>query len=365
MKKVIVLTATSCAIITFQFCSKKDNVVTVSSQTTTSTSSTPQPILPSSPLNYLVNYPAFIQTALQLNDNTPSDNPITNDGATLGRVLFYDTQLSSNNTISCGSCHQQSLSFDDTLTLSKGFQGGLTARNAMTILNIRFYKSGKMFWDERSLTAEAQALQPIQNHTEMGLTLAELESKVKALSYYPALFQKAFGSTTIDSIRIAKALAQFERSMVTYQSKYDRVKQGLESFTTAESAGEQFFNTAGTPPPGGVALSCNSCHTAPMFLNSAAPPFGIVDANDLGINNTGKFKSGSLRNIMIRKSLFHNGSVANVQAMLSSGTPGTGTAPIPAHSISSANIANVMAFMSTLTDSTILKEPKFSNPFSK
>lgn len=370
MKKGIILFLIGFSIVLFQFCSKKLNDIqpttssSGNSENTSSTTTTSSgPVLPTTPYNYQTVYPSFIQTALTSSDNSPSNNPITNDGATLGRVLFYDTQLSANNTISCGSCHQQKLSFEDTLPLSKGFAGGFTARNTMAILNLRFFKSGKMFWDLRASSVEEQALQPIQNHTEMGLTLTLLESKVKAESFYPALFLKAFGSTTIDSVLIAKALAQFERSIVTYQSKYDSVKQGLKTFTSQESAGESFFTTAQNAGAGNVPLSCSSCHTPPMFLNSAAPPFGLNDPTDSGINGTGFFKSGSIRNIAIRKSLFHNGSVHDVLAMLSSGNPGTGTKAIPAHSVSAANVQNLMAFLNTLTDYTILSDPRFSNPF--
>jgi cytochrome c peroxidase len=360
MRKTNTILAILFVVITFQFCSKKDAEI-ITEPTTTSAL---QPTLPTTAFAYNISYPAHIQAALVTNDNTPADNPITNAGATLGRVLFYDKQLSKNNTVSCGSCHKQAFSFDDNIALSKGFEGGATDRNSMAILNIRFYKSGKMFWDERATTAEKQALQPIQNHVEMGLTLAELETKVKALSYYPSLFQNAFGSTTIDSVKIAKALAQFERSIVTYQSKYDRVKQGLESFTAAEAQGEVLFNTAPPPPPGGGAPpSCNGCHTEPMFINSAAPAFGFPDLVDLGISNLSRFKSGSLRNISTRTALFHNGSVANVQAMFSAGAPGSGTQPIPAHAANPQNAASLIAFMNTLTDNTILTEVKFSDPF--
>jgi cytochrome c peroxidase len=360
MRKISTILVILFVVVSFQFCSKKDTEIIVEPTTGTSL----LPTLPTTPFIYNISYPAHVQAALQLDDNTPANNPITNDGATLGRVLFYDKQLSKNNTVSCGSCHKQNLSFDDNLALSKGFAGGFTDRNSMAILNIRFYKSGKMFWDERAATAEKQALQPIQNHVEMGLTLAELESKVKALSYYPTLFQNAFGSTAIDSIKIARALAQFERSIVTYQSKYDRVKQGLESFTTAEAQGEVLFNTAPPPPPGGGAPpSCNGCHTAPMFINSAAPAFGFPDLVDLGISNLSRFKSGSLRNIAGRTALFHNGSVANLQAMFSAGAPGSGTQPIPAHAANPQNAASLIAFMNTLTDNTILTEAKFADPF--
>jgi cytochrome c peroxidase len=363
MKKTIAIAAMFVIVFSLQFCSKKDTASIIDPIVPVPTVVL-QPNLPATSFAYNIGYPAHIQTALLANDNTPVDNPITNAGATLGRVLFYDKQLSKNNTISCGSCHKQEFSFDDNIALSKGFAGGFTDRNSMGIINIRFYKSGKMFWDERAATAEKQALQPIQNHVEMGLTLAELETKVKALSYYPALFQNAFGSTAIDSVKIARALAQFERSIVTSQSKYDRVKQGLESFTTAEAQGEVLFNTAPPPPPGGAAPpSCNGCHTAPMFINSAAPAFGFPDLVDLGISNLSRFKSGSLRNIAGRTALFHNGSITNLQTMFAAGAPGSGTQPIPAHAANPQNAASLIAFMNTLTDNTILTEAKFADPF--
>ncbi len=280
---------------------------------------------------------------------------IANDGATLGRVLFYDKNLSKNNAVSCGSCHQQQFSFDDNAALSKGFEGGLTTRNSMAILNVRFYKSGKMFWDERAATLEKQALQPIQNHVEMNLSLAELESKVKAQTYYPVLFQRAFGSIGIDSVKIAMALAQFERSIVTYQSKYDQVKQGLATFTAAEVQGEQLFLNAAAPN------TCASCHTPPMFLTSEpGTPFALLDAADPGINSENRFKSGSLRNIGTRTNLFHNGSVANLQAML---TAAPGRPPIPNHTVAPPDVQNLLAFLNTLTDNTITTEVKFSDPF--
>lgn len=350
----------------FQYCSKKnepiEEIIPVSPiVTTTNTIEVDAPILPASAYDYLINFPAHIQADLVLNDNTPNNNQLTNDGATLGRVLFYDKKLSRNNTVSCGSCHQQQFAFDDNVALSKGLDGGSTTRNSMAILNLRFYRSGRMFWDERAATLESQALQPIQNHIEMDLTLTQLESRVRAISYYPALFLKAFGTATIDSVRIARALAQFERSIVTYQAKYDKVKQGLETFTAAEAAGEQLFVNALTPNN-----TCASCHTPPMFLTSnPVQGFSLTDASDLGINNQRRFKSGSLRNISNRSSLFHNGSVVDLRTMLNSNTPGSPIANIPAHSIGPQNVPNMLAFLSTLTDNTILTDPKFSNPFLK
>lgn len=312
--------------------------------------------LPATPYNYSnVVFPQHIANNLALNDNTPATNPITDDGATLGRVLFYDKNLSANNTISCASCHKQSSGFTDNLRFSAGFDGGLTTRTSMNTLNLRFYRSGKMFWDERAATLEEQVLMPIQNHVEMGMTLTDLVTKLQGLSYYADLFQNAFGSSVIDTIRISRALSQFLRSMVTYQAKYDKVKQGLENFTLAESMGEQLFLNA-SPGPG--TPTCATCHTPPMFMNSAAPPFSLLDDNDLGINNERRFKSGSLRNITTTTNLFHNGSIQDVQAMLA-GIPN----PIPAHTVAPPDRANILAFLQTLTDNTITTDVRFSNPF--
>jgi cytochrome c peroxidase len=349
-KKILSISILVLSVMLLQQCSKKDN------GTTTPIDTTPQPNLPATTFNYITTYPAHIQSALTANDNTPADNPITNDGATLGRVLFYDKHLSKNNTVSCGSCHKPESSFSDNAQFSKGFDNGLTTKNSMPVLNLRFYKSGKMFWDERAPTLEKQVLQPIQNTVEMGLTLAELEAKVKALNYYPALFQKAFGSTAIDSVKIAKAVSQFMRSIVTYQSRYDLVKQGLATFTPAEAAGEQVFLNA---PPGGN--SCASCHTPPMFLTST-PVAGFAFPLEAGINGQNRFKSPSLRNIAATAPYFHSGAIASLTAMLNGGPAGAPT-HVPAHSIAPADAGNVLAFLQTLTDNAVTTDVKFSDPF--
>jgi cytochrome c peroxidase len=356
IKQSGILVCLAVAAMLFQYCSKSDMVSpapeTNPANTTTTTVFTGGllPQLPATSFNYSnIIYPAHIAGVLPGVDNTPATNPITNDGATLGRVLFYDKNLSQNNTISCGSCHRQDLSFSDTAIKSIGFRGGITTRHSMQLLNVRFYQSGKMFWDERANTLEEQVLQPIQNTTEMGLTLPELENKVASLNYYPALFQKAFGTTQVNSDRIARALAQFVRSIVTYQSKYDQVKQGLATFTADERDGETIFLTTGNNP-------CGSCHTPPMFITSnPAQPFALPDPNDLGINNQRRFKSGSLRNIANTPPYFHNGSIASLQDMLAGN--------IQAHSVRQQDRQKLLAFMQTLTDVVTINDAKFSNPF--
>lgn len=330
----------------FIACSKSDSNGSGGTTTTVTT-----PNLPATVYNYNVPYPAHVAQALQAQDNTPAGNAITNDGATLGRVLFYDKNLSRNNTISCASCHSPAKGFSDDAIKSLGFNGGLTGRHSMPTLNLRFYQNGRMFWDERAATLEDQVLMPIQDTTEMGMTLANLVTKLQSVSYYPNLFQKAFGSSQITSDRISRALSQFLRSIVTYQSKYDRVKQGQESFTADEAAGEQLFNT----PRGPGNLSCNSCHSAPMFITSNAPPFGLADPNDAGINGQNRFKSSTLRNVTQHQPLFHNGSVATLDAMLAGN--------IPAHGVPPQDRPRIIAFLRTLTDNTVSTEPRFADPF--
>ena len=347
-KKIGMLACLICMAILFQYCSKKEADIITPSTVTKANSTVPQ--LPDFVYNYNnLPLPAHILASLSTVDNTPLLNPISNDGATLGRVLFYDKNLSKNNTISCAGCHRQDLSFSDSAIKSKGFLGGTTDRHSMALLNVRFYKSGKMFWDERANTLEEQVLQPIQNSTEMGMTLIELENKVSGLPYYPNLFQKAFGSTQITNDKISKALAQFIRSIVTYQSKYDQVKQGLATFTPDERDGETLFLTAGNN-------TCAGCHAPPMFITSTpTAPFGLADPNDLGINNTRRFKSSSLRNIANTAPYFHNGSIASLQNMLSGG--------VPAHTVAPPDRQKLLAFLQTLTDLTSINDTKYSDPF--
>jgi len=211
------------------------------------------------PLHYLQNqYPANMpfQSAAVDNDNTPDNNPISDAGATLGRVLFYDTHLSANGTVSCASCHLQAFAFSDPNRLSRGFAGGLTRRHSMGLSNARFYASGKFFWGERADTLEQQVLMPIQDEVEMGMDLTSLVSVVSSQDFYPALFIDAFGDNTISSDRIARALAQFVRSIVSTRSLYDvgraQVNSPLDdfpNFSRSENLGKRLFNNPGQNLP--------------------------------------------------------------------------------------------------------------------
>ncbi len=233
-------------------------------------------------LNNLENYASQDVPSYITQDNTGS-NPILNERATIGRVLFYDKQLSIDNSISCGSCHQQAKAFGDPAVASAGVSGGETTRHTMRLINSRFAAESKFFWDERAPSLEAQTTQPIQNHVEMGFSgvdgrpdFTALIQKLQGLSYYNELFKFAYGDSIITEARMQECLAQFVRSIQSFDSKYDfgRARSGSENqtfpnFTTQENTGKNLFmqppvfDATGNRISGG--LGCNGCHHAPEF----------------------------------------------------------------------------------------------------
>lgn len=345
------------------------------------------PKLPSTPYDYagvLNSMPAYYKNILTANptfDNTPADNPVTNDGATLGRVLFYDKALSFNNTTSCGSCHHQDKAFVDGLALSKGFDGGTTRRNSMAIANLRFFQRGKMFWDERAATLEIQVLKPITDNIEMGMpSLTALETKLAGKTYYGPLFQKAFGSSAITSDRIAKALAQFIRSIVSFNSKYDQgLTNNFANLTAQELNGMQRVNA-----------TCGECHTDHTTSGTTNPPTFLFNTvinpvtngldlvySDNGAGEVtgdpmrnGTFKVVTLRNIALTGPYMHDGRFTTLEQVLThyqSGVknhPNLGFLP-PAggFGFSDAVKADMIAYLKTLSDQTLLTDPKYSDPF--
>lgn len=357
------------------------------------------PSLPPSPYDYsTLSLPAHfttnapgspLPTSINGTDNTPVDNPITDDGATLGRVLFYDNKLSANGTVSCASCHQAAHGFSDPKILSTGFAGGTTARHSMTLINSRWYQRGRFFWDERAATLEEQVLMPFQDTVEMGLTLQQLDSIVSAQSYYPDLFTNAFGDSDINTDRISKALAQFVRSIVSYSSKYDIGRAqvlgpgpNFPNFTSEENLGKQLFLQ--TIPNGGGA--CFGCHTTEAFISANPGPQnnGLdLTTTDQGAGATfpnnpifdSRFKTSSLRNIEQTAPYMHDGRFATLEEVvehynsgiqahptLSPALTDTNGDPVQLNFTSSEKAA-LVAFLKTLTDSTLIDDIRFSDPF--
>lgn len=329
------------------------------------------------------------QNAAIDNDNTPNDNQITNDGATLGRVLFYDKSLSANGTISCASCHKQELGFSDDAVLSKGFDGGFTRRHSMSLTNARWYARGRFFWDERAATLEDQVLMPFQDPVEMGMTLQSLVDAVSAKSFYAELFEKAFGSNEITSDRISKALAQFVRSIISYNSKYDvgralvnNPANAFPNFTQSENNGKNLFFR---PPPAGGA-GCIGCHSTEAFINPDNGPtnngLDSVSTDDLGVFEAisnprflGAFKVPSLKNIAVTAPYMHDGRFSTLEEVVehyNSGVqnhPNLGPAlrdpdgnPIRLN-LTEQQKQDLVNFLKTLTDESVLTNEMFSDPF--
>jgi cytochrome c peroxidase len=350
--------------------------------TSTNAANLREPILPSALYSYsdadISLPPQFLGPgpggAVVVTDNTPAANHTTNAGATLGRVLFYDVRLSANDRISCASCHQQAFAFGDTARLSRGFKGGFTRRHAMALANARFYQRGRFFWDERAATLEAQVLMPIQDTTEMGMTLTNLVSKVGATKYYPPLFQAAFGTPQVTSDRIANALAQFVRSIESYQSKFDQAFVGQRpggpdfgaAFTSEEALGQQLFVGVGR---------CAQCHATNAQVSDDIHNTGLDAASaDSGAGGA-RFKAPSLRNIGVRAPYMHDGRFATLEQVVEHYDTGVRANPNLDRRLRGPNGAPqrlnltaqqrsaLVAYLNTLTDQSLLTAVKFSNPF--
>jgi cytochrome c peroxidase len=336
--------------------------------------------LPAPPYRYgNVELPGHFTQPGRNHDNTPPDNPLTDDGATLGRVLFYDTRLSANNTTSCASCHVQAHAFADPQRFSKGFHGALTDRHAMPLVNVRYYRRARFFWDERAGNLEEMVLLPIQSRIEMGQDLKRVVDTLARDAIYPVLFARAFGDSQITEQRIGKALAQFVRSVVSYRSRYDEGRARAQSaqddfnnFTLQENRGKALFMR-----------NCSACHMkdgnehffVPIPANTGlrgndpAADGGVGDVT-LRAADLGSFKSPSLRNVEVTAPYGHDGRFATLDALIDHysdnpiSDPKLGYA-IPAGPLkfTASEKAALIAFLKTLTDRTFLTDPRFSNPF--
>ncbi|QTN33840.1 cytochrome-c peroxidase [Akkermansiaceae bacterium] len=338
------------------------------------------------------NYATQLVPGYITKDNTPADNAITDLGATLGRVLFYDKRLSRNDTISCSSCHRQENGFGDTATASLGVAGS-TGRHSMRLVNARFSTERKFFWDERAASTEAQATQPIQDHIEMGFSgtngdpsFEELVEKLSAIEAYQVLFKGVFVDPTINEERIGKAIAQFVRSLQSFDSKYDAGRavrndgQPFTNFTANENAGKQLFLT----PPNQGGAGCAGCHRPPEFdIDPNSGNNGVVTRIGGGTDFTNT-RSPSLRDLVSAGGTPHGGfmhdaslptllSVINHYNAIPAVVPGLdnrlATGPPNNRQPQRLNLTNqqkadLVDFLETLTGSSIYEDEKFSNPFN-
>jgi cytochrome c peroxidase len=311
-------------------------------------------------------------------DTPPGDNPITNAGATLGRVLFYDKRLSVTNTHSCASCHEQARGFGSRERFDTGVLGVPLKRHSMALANARFNVSERYFSDQRIGPLEALALLPIEDSRELGSYLPQVETKLAAASFYPPLFEAAFGSRTITRDRIGKAIGQFLRSMMSYRAKFDTVYSGeviLEPLMTPqEMRGLHLFQER---------PSCVACHGLNIQtvenarnngLDATITDPGVIDSS----GPTALFRVPSLRNVAVSAPYMHDGRFATLREVIDhydhgvQDNPALGIVlredvnpnkPPRRLDLSEEDKQALEAFLRTLTDDAFLTDPKFSDPF--
>ena len=349
-------------------------------------------------LNNIANYANQVKPAYITKDNT-AGNLITDKGATLGRVLFYDKNLSANNTISCSSCHIQANAFGDVAIASDGING-TTTRHAMRLINSRFANENKFFWDERAATLEFQTTQPIQNHIEMGFSgtlgdtpISALIAKLQNVSYYKELFKFAFGTEEITENKIQLALAQFVRSIQSFDSKYDTGRalvttdnQLFSNFTAQENQGKNLFlappvfDATGNRTSGGI--GCAACHAAPEFdidpntRNNGI--IGIINGTGIDITNT---RAPSLRDLVktdgtTNGPMMHTGNLVTLQNVIGhygSINLALGNTNLDPRlrpngfgqqlHLTATEVNSLIAFLKTLSGTNVYTDSKWSSPF--
>lgn len=350
-------------------------------------------------LENLTNYANQTIPSYITKDNSLG-NVITDKGATLGRVLFYDKNLSSNNTISCSSCHKQEFAFSDSNVASTGVNG-TTGRHSMRLINSRFASETRFFWNERALNLEAQTTMPIKDHGEMGFSGSNgdedfdaLLTKLSAIGYYKELFKFVYGTEEITEAKIQNALAQFIRSIQSFDSKYDAGRalatndgEPFTNFTAQENQGKNLFlsppvfNTSGVRTSGG--LGCAGCHRAPEFdIDPNSLNNGIIGTiAGTGID-TGNTRAPSLRDLVrtdgtANGPMMHTGVITNLQAAIGHyGTinlaPGNTNLDIRLKpngfgqqlNLTAPEVNAVIAFLRTLSGTDVYTNTKWSNPFN-
>lgn len=298
-----------------------------------------------------------------------TNNAITKERFELGKKLFYETMLSANNTISCGSCHIQTSAFTHHgHIVSHGIFDRVGTRNSPPIMNLAW--STSFMWDGGIADLDLQPIAPITNHVEMDETMENVLNKLKASSTYPALFSKAYGMEGISTSSFLKALSQFMLLCVSSDSRYDSVMRGDagKSFTADEQEGYTIFKQ-----------KCNTCHTEPLFTNYSFRNNGlsISNVNDEGRylitqNETDRytFKVPSLRNLAYTAPYMHDGRLLTLDAVLDHYTDQVQQTPnldpallqntTPGLAISADEKKKLKAFLNTLNDKSFLLDKRFA-----
>lgn len=326
------------------------------------------------PTPYRLQYPGYFGNRI----DTPADNPLTVEGVDLGRRLFYETALSANNRMSCGTCHRQELAFTDGKTFSEGFDGVLQERNTMSLANLLWVRH--FFWDGRARGLEEQAATPLTNPHEMGQSLCVSAEKLQQKGDYPARFAATFGSDTISGDAIVKALAQFERTLISANSKYDRYLRGEYQPTASEANGIALFFNNPDPVRGLRGASCGHCHGGPKTFSELYHNNGLDSLpRDGGREkitgqsyDRGRFRVATLRNIALTAPYMHDGRFTTLEEVVDHYNDHIKASPSLSPFLQDMRLGltgqekkDLIAFLRLLTDSSFISDKRYSNPFAK
>lgn len=332
--------------------------------------------IPYDPRPYKVIVPSFFNTLPE----HPS-NPLTYDGVQLGRHLFYDPILSSDSSMACASCHKPEFAFTDGEAFSTGVTGQMGKRSSMSLLNVAYFSKG-LFWDGRSADLETQALEPVENPIELHESWPNVEMKLRKHPQYPEMFRKAFGiagKTDLKKELVAKALAQFQRTLITGgNSRYAKQLEGKTFFDPDEQEGmEMYFNINPSLPD----AQCGHCHVFPIFQSSDYFNNGldaaskVSDFKDVGRGaisgiplDSGRFKATSLFNWHLTAPYMHDGRFKTIEEVLDHYTQQVKQSPNLDPNVANLSLNvrqknKVLAFLKTLIDTSYLKNQDFLSPF--
>ena len=305
----------------------------------------------------------------------PINNPQTVEGVALGKKLFFDPILSGDNTQACADCHKPQNAFTDNSRFSDGIDGVFGNRNSMPLFNLAWNYNDRFFWDGRTLSLEHQALEPVTNPIEMHNTWEVVVDRLSQHPEYPQLFNNAFGEGSITKEKTTNAIAQFERTLISANSKFDRFLLGEATLTPEEQNGFDVFMDESR----GDCFHCHGNPNNPLWTNNAFHNNGLdATFTDLGLGevtgdpgDNGKFRSPSLRNLAYTAPYMHDGRFATLDEVINHYSEGLQNSPTIDPLMKKVNQggvqltdqdkADLKAFLLSLSDPSFINNPDFQN----